>query len=142
MNGLEAARSLIGSGRPPEGIGTSLDFTLWQVEDGFAVCGGTVGAHALNPMGFVHGGYIATLLDTACGFAFLSKLEEGQSHTTIDLNVSFHRPLDAKSGEVRAEGRVSTFGRRIGFVEARLLGRDDRLYATATASLKVLEPRR
>lgn len=91
MNGLEAARSLIGSGRPPEGIGTSLDFTLWQVEDGFAVCGGTVGAHALNPMGFVHGGYIATLLDTACGFAFLSKLEEGQSHTTINLNVSFHR---------------------------------------------------
>jgi uncharacterized protein (TIGR00369 family) len=138
--GIEIARSLIGSGRPP-GIAEALDFTLWQVEDGLAVCGGSIGVHALNPMGFVHGGYISTLLDTACGFALMSKLAEGQSYTTIDLTVSFLRGLTLESGEVRAEGRVVTIGRRVGFVQSSLLDGEDQLYASAFSSLLIIDPR-
>jgi len=131
---------LIGCGRPP-GIAEALDFTLWQVEDGLAVCSGSIGVQALDPMGFVHGGYISTLLDTACGFALMSKLAEGQSYATIDLTVSFLRGLTLESGEVRAEGRVVTLGRRVGFVQCPLLDREDQLYASASSSLFIIDPR-
>lgn len=140
MNGLTFARSLIGSGRP-EGIGEALDFTLWRVEDRFAVCGGTVGVHALNPLGFVHGGYIATLLDSACGFALLSTLAEGQSMTSINLDTTFHKPLSLPSGRVRAEARITSLGKQIAYAEARLLDDEDKLYATATSSLMILDRR-
>ena len=63
-SGIEKARALIGEGRPP-GIAEALDFRLTDVEDGFAACEGEIAVHALNPFGFVHGGFIATLLDTA-----------------------------------------------------------------------------
>ena len=66
--GLEQLRALILSGRAP-GIATSLDFTLTEVDEGRAVFVGTPGEHAYNPIGTVHGGYAATLLDSACGCA-------------------------------------------------------------------------
>ena len=135
-SGLEIARAFIG--RTPRAIGEALRFRLLSVEDGFAVCGGTVGPHALNPMGFAHGGYISTLLDTACGFAVLSRLASGEAYTTIDLQVAFHRGVRADVGEVRAEGRVVSSGRRIAFAKAELLDAEGRLYASATSSLIVI----
>lgn len=136
-SGLEKVRALVGSGRPP-GIGEALDFTLWSVDEGVAVCGGIVGTHALNPMGFVHGGYISTLLDTACGFAVASRLDEGQSYTTIDLQVAFHKGLRPDAGEIRAEGRVVSFGRRVAFARAELLDRGGRLVASASSNLLIM----
>ena len=136
-NGMEAARALIGAGRP-QGIARALDFTLWSVDDGTAVCGGTIGPHALNPMGFVHGGYISTLLDTACGFALASKLEEGQSYTSIDLQVAFHKALKPEIGEVRAEGRILSLGRKVAFARAELVDQTGRLLASASSSLIIL----
>ncbi len=136
-NGLEAARMLVGSGRPP-GIAQALDFTLWSVDDGVAVCGGTIGTHALNPMGFVHGGYISALLDTACGFAVASKLQDGQSYTSIDLQVAFHKALKSDAVEVHAEGRVISLGRKIAFARAELVDHTGRLLASASSSLLIL----
>jgi len=95
--------------------------------------------HAYNPIGTVHGGYAATLLDSACGCAVHSKLSAKQGYTTLELNVAYHRPMTDKTGQVRAEGRVVTFGRRAAFAEATIKDARGRLYATATSSLLVFE---
>ncbi|MBB5711844.1 PaaI family thioesterase [Sphingomonas xinjiangensis] len=135
---MEIARSFLGAGRPP-GIGEALDFRLLEVEVGYAACGGTLGPHAMNATGFVHGGYIATLLDTACGFAVLSKLSADQTYTTIELKAAYHKGLKPEVGFIRAEGRVVTIGRRVAFAEAKLLDPAGTLYATGTSSLLIME---
>ncbi len=139
-SGLETARSLIGQGRPP-GIGETLDFGLISVADGSAVCGGTPGPHAYNPLGVVHGGYAATLLDTACGFVVMSKLAGDQSYTTIELKVSYHKAMKASTGPVQASGRLVTMGRRVAFAEASLTDENGVIYASATSSLLILDAR-
>jgi uncharacterized protein (TIGR00369 family) len=136
--GLEQLRAMMTDGRGP-GIGRSLDFKLVEVEDGLAVFEGRPGEHAYNPIGTVHGGYAATLLDSACGCAVHSKLSPTQAYTTLELKVAYHRAMTADTGPVRAEGRVVTIGRRTAFAEARLVDRNGRLYASATSTLLVME---
>lgn len=89
-------------------------------------------------MGTVHGGYAATLLDSACGLAVHSRLAAGQGHTTLELKVSYLRALTEDSGVVRGEGRVISMGRRVAFAEATLHDGNGRLCATATSTLLLL----
>ena len=138
LGGLEQLRAFMAHGKRP-GIGDALDFDLIEVDDGSAVFAGTPGPHAYNPMGIVHGGYFATLLDSACGCAVHSKLTAQQAYTTLELKVAFHKPMTADTGRVRAEGRVISFGRRVAFAEARLVDAQGKLYATATSTLLVME---
>lgn len=138
LTGLETLQALIAlGGRPP--IGETLDFTLTEIGDGFAVFEGTPGVHAYNPLGTVHGGYAATLLDSACGCALHTKLSATQIYTTLELKVSYIKAITAKTGPLRAEGRVISAGRRAGFTEAVLKGPSGRIYATATSTLLVME---
>ena len=138
VTGLEQLRAMIAAGgRPP--IGDTLEFTLTEAGDGWAVFEGTPGRHVYNPIGTVHGGYAATLLDSACGCAVHSKLGVKQGYTTLELKVAYHRPLTDKTGPVRAEGRVVTFGRRAAFAEATIKDAAGRIYATATSTLLVFE---
>ena len=137
-SGVEQLRALMASGRRP-GIAESLEFRLEEVGDGFAVFVGTPGPHAYNPIGTVHGGYAATLLDSACGCAVHSKLGPGQGYTTLELKVAYHKAVTTGTGPIRAEGRVVSIGRRTAFAEARLTDSDGRLYATATSTLLVFE---
>jgi uncharacterized protein (TIGR00369 family) len=138
LDGLAQLRAFIVSGKRP-GIGDALDFDLVEVDDGRAVFAGTPGAHAYNPMGIVHGGWFATLLDSACGCAVHSKLSAHQAYTTLELKVAFHKAMTAQTGRLRAEGHVLTFGRRVAYAEARLIGSDGTLYASATSTLLVME---
>ncbi len=138
LTGLEQLRALMASGRRP-GIADSLDFDLTEVDAGRAVFEGTPGQHAYNPIGMVHGGYAATLLDSACGCAVHSKLSATQSYTTLELKVAYHKALTSQTGPLRAEGIVLTVGRRVAFAEAKLLDASDRLYASATSTLLVIE---
>ena len=92
-----------------------------------------------NPIGSVHGGYAATLLDSACGIAVHSQTSADQGYTTLELKVSYHRGLSDKSGRVRAEGRVVSLGRRAAFAEAKLTDEAGRLCATATSTLLVFD---
>ncbi len=140
VSGLEQLRGLIVAGRT-FGIFQSLDFVLSHIEHGFAVFEGTPGPHAYNPMHIVHGGYAASLLDSACGCAVHSTLAPGQAYTTLELKVAYHKAMTAETGPVRAEGRVLSVGRRAGFAEAKLLGADGALYASATSTLLVMTPR-
>jgi len=133
LSGLEQLRAFMASGQRP-GIGESL-----EVAEGRAVFGGVPGPHAYNPMGIVHGGYFATLLDSACGCAVHSKLTAQQAYTTLELKIAFHKAVTAQTGRVRAEGVVITIGRRVAFAEARLIDAGGNLYATATSTLLVME---
>ena len=138
LSGLEQLRHMIASGgRPP--IAATLDFRLVEVDEGRAVFLGVPGPHAVNPLGVIHGGYAATLLDSACGCAVHSSLTTQQAYTTLELKVSYLRALTTATGPVRAEGRVLSVGRRVAFAEAKLTGPDGRVHATATSTLLVFE---
>lgn len=138
VSGLEQLQALMRTGRM-SGIGQSLRFTLVEVEAGRAVFEGEPGPHAYNPIGSVHGGYAAALLDSACGCAVHSRLTASQGYTTLELKIAYHKAMTDKTGVVRAEGKVMSLGRRAGFAEARLTGADGALYASATSTLLVFE---
>ncbi len=138
MTGLEQLQALMNA-RRMAGIGGSLQFTLVEVSQGRAVFEGTPGPHAYNPIGTVHGGYAATLLDSACGCAVHAALGATQGYTTLELKVAYHKAMTDKTGPVRAEGRVITIGRRAAFAEATLKDTDGKLYASATSTLLVFE---
>jgi uncharacterized protein (TIGR00369 family) len=138
LNGLEQLRLAFGGPGGP-GIGRTMGFRVAEIEDGRVVFAGTPGEEVYNPIGTVHGGYAATLLDSACGCAVHSRLAAGQGYTTLELKVAYHRAMTSKTGEVFAEGRVVTLGRRAAFAEATLKDANGRLYATATSSLLIFE---
>ena len=138
-SGLEALRQRLRE-RAQGGIVTALDFDLVEIDEGRAVFAGTPGRKVYNPIGTVHGGYAATLLDSACGCAVHSMLGAGEGYTTLELKVAYHRAMSEATGEVRAEGRVVSFGRRTAFAEATLKDAAGRLYASATSTLLVTRP--
>ena len=138
LSGLDQLRAWLASGRQPA-MGDTLGFRLVEIEEGRAVFEGTPGLHVYNPIGTVHGGYAATLLDSACGCAVHSRLSAAQAYTTLELKVAYHKAMTAGTGPVRAEGRVVTIGRRTAFAEARLTDAQGRLYATATSTLLVMD---
>lgn len=138
QTGLEKLRSLVALGRMPGLLG-SLGINFVQIEEGRAVFEGVPGLRVYNPLGAVHGGYMATLLDSACGVSVQSQLGPSQSHTTLELKVAYHRAITVETGPVRAEGRVVSLGRRAAFAEAKLTAVDGRLYASATSSLLIID---
>jgi uncharacterized protein (TIGR00369 family) len=138
LDGLGQLRALMASHRKP-GILRSLDFDFVEVEAGRAVFAGIPGEHAYNPIGTVHGGYAATLLDSACGCAVHSRLTATQAYTTLDLSVSYHKSITRDTGPLRAEGRVRSLGRRVAFAEANLTDSEGRLYASATSTLLIFD---
>ena len=117
VGGLSQLRALIASGRKP-GILVALDFDFIEVEAGRAVFAGTLGEHAYNPIGAVHGGYAATLLDSACGCAAHSRLTSSQASTTPELKVAYHKRITKDTGLLRAEGNLLSFGQKVAFAEA------------------------
>ena len=139
LSGLEQLQALLSQGRK-SGIGETLRFELVEIEEGRALFEGQPDVHAYNPLGTIHGGYAAALLDSACGCAVHSKLAPGQRYTTLELKVAYHKAMSAKTGRVRAEGRVTTIGRRAAFAEAKLTDAEGRLYASATSTLLIIHP--
>ena len=137
LSGLEQLRALIAAGRRP-GIAETLQFTLSEVSEGRAVFEGVPGEHAYNPIGMVHGGYAATLLDSACGCAVHASLAAGQGYTTLELKVAYHKAITSKTGLVRAIGTVVSIGRRAAFADGRLEDASGRLLASATSTLLVM----
>ncbi len=138
LNGLEQLQAMMAAGgRPP--IADALLFDLVEAERGRAVFQGTPGQHAYNPIGSVHGGYAATLLDSACGCAVHSMLSPTQGYTTLELKVAYHRALTRDTGVVRAVGTVLSMGKRVAFTEAKLYDAEGRLCASASSTLLVFD---
>lgn len=141
-DGLAQLRAML-DGELKAPMGQTIGFELVEVERGRVVFEGAPDRKVYNPLGAVHGGYAATLLDSACGIATHSALGPNRGHTTLELKVSYLRGLTEDSGTVRATGRVLSTGRRVAFAEAELRDGEGRLCATATSTLLVfdVEPR-
>lgn len=138
LDGLGQLRALLAAKRKP-GIAESLQFELVEVEQGRALFVGTPGEHAYNPIGTVHGGWAATLLDSACGCAVHTCLTATQTYTTLELKVAYHKTITRETGPMRAEGSLVSIGRRAAFAEAKLVDSEGRLYASATSTLLVMD---
>lgn len=137
-DGLAQLQALISGGiKAP--MAQTLGFELIEVERGRVVFEGKPDRSVYNPLGSVHGGYAATLLDSACGIAAHSTLGPNRGHTTLELKVSYVRGLSEDSGTVRATGRVISAGRRVAFAEAELHDGAGRLCATATSTLLLFD---
>ena len=109
------------------------------VEPGAVVIHSVPGLRHYNPIGSVHGGYAAILLDSAMGLAVQSTLPAGTGYATLEFKISFVRGMSETSGVIRTEGRVLNAGRRVATAEARITDAKDRLLAHATTTCLVFE---
>ena len=134
MSGLEYLRQVMGSATRTPPIGATLDFRPVRFEHGLAVIEATPAEFHYTPLGTVHGGFAATLLDSALGCAVHTTLKPGLAYTTVELKVNYVRPMFANTGLVTCEGRTISVGSRIATSEARLTGADGKLYAHGTAT--------
>jgi uncharacterized protein (TIGR00369 family) len=137
--GLQVLQAISAGELPSPIIGTTMDFWPVEVEFGRIVFQGRPNAAYLNPMGSVHGGWFATLLDSAVGCAVHSTLPLGKGYTTAELKVSFVRAISAKTGVLRCEGKVINVGGRLGFAEGRIVGPDGKLYAHASTTCLIFD---
>ncbi|GAA2849361.1 PaaI family thioesterase [Streptosporangium fragile] len=142
LSGLEFLERLVDGRIAPPPITGTLGFRLTHVERGVAVFVGETGEHLYNPLGSVHGGYLATLLDSALGCAVMTELPPGKAYTTAQLGVNLVRPVFADTGPLRCEARTLHVGRTIATAEAQVVGEGDgKLYAHATTTCAVFPMR-
>lgn len=139
LSGLEIFQALLAGEIPPPPMAATLDFTLLRIEPGFAVFQGQPRFSHYNPMGTVHGGWFATLLDSAMGCAVHSTLPAGKAYTTLELKLNLVRALTDAVPLVRAEGRLVHGGRQVATAEGRLVGPDGKLYAHASTTCLVFD---
>ncbi|HEV2344705.1 MAG TPA: PaaI family thioesterase [Actinocrinis sp.] len=140
LSGLEFFAAMADGRVPLPPIMSTLDMSSFSFEEGRVVFRLTPQEFHYNPLGSVHGGVYAALLDTACGCAVHTKLPEGVFYTSLDLSVKFLRPVSIATGEIAAEGTVVHFGNRTALAEARLLDADGKIYATANSSCLIMRP--
>ena len=139
-SGLDQIRAIFAGHTGYEGIVKTLNLHPVSAEEGFVVFEGSPTQAVYNPLGVVHGGYAATLLDTVMGCAVHSSLKAGEGYTTLELKIAYQRALSEARGPVRAEGRVVSIGRRAAFADGKLFDKDGRLCATATTTCLVFSP--
>lgn len=121
---------------PPINVPMAMVPVEWS--SGHFIFQGEPDATHYNPLGSVHGGYIATMLDSAMGCAIHTLLSKGQGYTTTDLRISYIRALTTAVGPVRAEGRIIHNGRSTALAEGRLYDVDDKLYAVGSTTCLIM----
>jgi len=141
MSGRQLLQAIIDGKLPQAPISKTLSFWIVEVGDGFAAFEGDPGAHLLNPMGSVHGGWALTLIDSVGACAGHSLLPAGSGYTTIETKGNFSRPITQDTGRIRAEARVVAQGRQIISSEAKILAQDGRVLAHGTTTIMVLVSR-
>ena len=141
LSGLEYLRALADGRAPAAPIASLLGMSIVSVDKGQVIFGLDVGEHLYNPIGSVHGGVFCTLLDSAMGCAVHSSLERGQAYTTLELKVNLVRALTVDTPNVVATGRVVSAGGRVATASGQITGPDGTLYAHATTTCLLFEPR-
>lgn len=137
--GLQVMQGLLAGELPYAHMAKTLDFMLIEVGPGLAIFQGTPGVQHLNPLGTVHGGWFASLLDSALGCAVHTMMPPGRGYTTADLSVKLVKAITPKVQRVRAIARVLHCGRQLATAEAQLVGPDGTLYAHASTACLVFE---
>ena len=137
--GMEQMQAMLEGKMPYPHIADTMDFSLVEIGEGRAVFQGTPQLKHYNPLGSVHGGWYATLLDSAVGCAIHTAMPVGRGYTTAELSVNIVRAASHKSGPLRAIGTVVHAGRQLATAEGRIVGPDGKLYAHATTTCLVFE---
>jgi uncharacterized protein (TIGR00369 family) len=138
MSGLDFVRAIFARELPEPPIMQTVEPFDCSAEPGTVVIHSVPGLRHYNPIGSVHGGYAAILLDSAMGLAVQTTLPAGTGYTTLEFKISFVRGMSEASGTVRTEGRVLNAGRRVATAEARITDAKGRLIAHATTTCLVL----
>ncbi|HLZ57803.1 MAG TPA: PaaI family thioesterase [Ktedonosporobacter sp.] len=140
MSGIEYLRAMQTGALPPPPVAALLEMQVTEVSEGRVVFAMEPAEYEYNPLGTVHGGVMATILDSALGCAVQSMLPHGTWYTTIELKVNYLRPMTSKTGTVYSEGKIIHVGGRIATAEARLTDESGKLYAHATTTCMLLKP--
>lgn len=135
---VDLFRDVIAGSRPGAPIGQTLDFWLSAADPGRVVMHGEPHPRFFNPVGTVHGGWAATLLDSCMTCAFHSTLPAGQATTTVELKINYIRPITLKTGRVTAEGKVIHAGKTLGTAEGKLTDAAGNLLAHGTTTCMVI----
>lgn len=136
-DGLGFLKGIVQGTLPQPPIGETLGFHLIDVEHGRAVFEGLPELRHYNPIGSVHGGFAATLLDSALGCAIFSTINKGDAWTTLELKFNLVRPITKDTGPVRAEGRLVHRGRTVATSEGNVRDLGGKLYAHATTTCMI-----
>ncbi|KQZ94250.1 phenylacetic acid degradation protein [Mesorhizobium sp. Root157] len=137
FTGLELLQRVVDNKYPAPPMAHLLSFALTDVSAGRAVFRGLPGENHLNPLGGVHGGWAATLLDSALGCAVQTLLEKGEAYTTAEFKVNLIRPITPRTGEVVCEGKVIHRGRTLAVSEATLKDGNGKLLAFGTETCSI-----
>ena len=140
ISGIDFLRAMLSGELPPPPFAALLGIWITEVSEGRVVFAAEPSEYHYNPLGTVHGGVMATLLDSALGCAVQSMLPAGTSYTTLELKVNYLRPITEKTGTVYAEGKIIHIGGRIATAEARLTDAKGKLYAHGTTTCIILRP--
>lgn len=124
MSGLEFLQAMVRGDLPTAPIAHLFGMEMVEVEEGRVVFAATPRAEHYNPIGSVHGGFAATLLDSVMGCAVQTTLPAGSGYTTLELSINYVRPMSADTGRVRAEGTIVHGGRRMATAEGRLVSEE------------------
>jgi uncharacterized protein (TIGR00369 family) len=137
QDGLSFLTAIAERRLPAPPIAQLMDFALTEVEHGRALFAGVPSFDHYNPIGTVHGGWVATLLDSALGCAVHSTLQQGEAYTTLELKVNLVRAVTKDTGRVFAEGKIVHRGRTVGTADAYLRDAEGKLYAHATTTCMI-----
>ena len=137
LSGIDHLRAIRDGELPPPPISGLMEFGITGIEAGEVLFTCTPDESAYNPIGVVHGGLVCTLLDSVCGCAVQSTLEQGTGYTSLEIKVSYLRPVRADSGELTARGWVTRRGRRASFAEGEVRTPDGKVVATASSTCLV-----
>jgi uncharacterized protein (TIGR00369 family) len=139
MSGLEHLEAIMRGELPPPPMALLMRMAPVQLGFGRAVFAGDPGEEHYNPLGTVHGGYAATLLDSAMGCAVQTTLDAGVGYTTLEMKINLVRPITAATGRVLAEARTLHRGRSIATADAELRAEDSgKLLAHGTSTCQIL----
>ena len=138
LSGLDYLERLIAGELPPPPIATLMNFTLSEISEGRAVFVCDPGEYHFNPIGLVHGGLAATLLDSAMGCAVHSTLPAGVGYTTLEIKVNYIRPIALDAGAVRCEAAAIHVGSRTATAEGRVVDAKGKLIAHGTTTCLIL----
>ena len=139
MTGLEFMQAMIDGKLPAPPITGTMGFLITRVEKGYALAEAIPSFDYYNPIGTVHGGYAATLLDTVLGVSVHTMMDKGQGYTTLEFKISFIKAITKDTGPIRTEGRVFNVGRRAATAEAHLRDASGKLLAHATTTCLVFD---
>jgi uncharacterized protein (TIGR00369 family) len=137
FSGIELLQRIVDGKYPAPPISAVLNFALVQVSEGRAVFRGLPGERHLNPLGGVHGGWAATIMDSALACSVHTLLERGEAYTTAEFKVNLIRPITPNTGEVVCEGRIVSKGRTLAVSEATLKDGQGKLLAFGTETCSI-----